>query len=275
MNVRGFKQYLNEGVSDPNILKAVFLIGAGGSGKTFFSQIMFAGTGLKLVGSDEILIPLAKQNNIDLKKDVGTDFVQNVLRPKAKILNRNRIGLLLAGRLGMIVDGTGENYAKVEQLKTQFESLGYDTSLVIVNTPLESALKNNATRDRVIPPEVIVQDWHKVQHNMNRYRALFGASNTIEIVNDAAVSPEQIKRWVGPHLQKAANKLIGRTLRNPIGKKWVQDHQGQQTQGVTHTGPDLKRRQQIDRSLPYQTRKFVVGRGRTGIGDAERSDTLD
>jgi len=53
---KSFKeQYLQEGVYDPGIFKAYFLAGGPGSGKTFVTKSAFAGTGLKLINSDDVL----------------------------------------------------------------------------------------------------------------------------------------------------------------------------------------------------------------------------
>ena len=46
---------VDEGVNDPFILKAIFLTGGAGSGKSFVAQNMFGGMGLKFVNSDTAL----------------------------------------------------------------------------------------------------------------------------------------------------------------------------------------------------------------------------
>ena len=48
MKVNSFFQHINEGVYDPGIFKAFFLAGGPGSGKSFVTSRVFAGTGLKL-----------------------------------------------------------------------------------------------------------------------------------------------------------------------------------------------------------------------------------
>ena len=52
MKVNSFSVQLNEGLYDPCIFKAFFLAGGPGSGKSFVTSSVFAGTGLKLVNSD-------------------------------------------------------------------------------------------------------------------------------------------------------------------------------------------------------------------------------
>ena len=51
--MKEFLSHLAEGVYDKGIFKAFFLAGGPGSGKTFVTQNVFAGSGLKLVNSDQ------------------------------------------------------------------------------------------------------------------------------------------------------------------------------------------------------------------------------
>ena len=62
--MREFREYLNEGVYDPGIFKAFFLAGGPGSGKTFVTQTAFAGTGLKVVNSDNAFERGLKKSNL-------------------------------------------------------------------------------------------------------------------------------------------------------------------------------------------------------------------
>ena len=50
--MRDFKQYITEGVYDPNIFKAFFLAGGPGSGKSWVSERTLSGMGLKVINRD-------------------------------------------------------------------------------------------------------------------------------------------------------------------------------------------------------------------------------
>ena len=52
-------------------------------------------------------------------------------------LLKNKKAFYEAGRLGMIIDGTGHRYDKMAKLKKHAESLGYDCYMVFVNTSLK------------------------------------------------------------------------------------------------------------------------------------------
>ena len=51
-----------------------------------------------------------------------------------------------AGRLGMIIDGTGHRYDKIAKLKKHAESLGYDCYMVFVNTSLKVSTRKKPTK---------------------------------------------------------------------------------------------------------------------------------
>ena len=61
------EEYLQEGVYDPGIFKAYFLAGGPGSGKSFVTAGAFAGLGLKLVNSDDVLTKYLNAEGLSLK----------------------------------------------------------------------------------------------------------------------------------------------------------------------------------------------------------------
>ena len=67
MRVNSFSVQLNEGLYDPGIFKAFFLAGGPGSGKSFVTSSVFAGTGLKLVNSDITFEKNLKKAGLSLK----------------------------------------------------------------------------------------------------------------------------------------------------------------------------------------------------------------
>ena len=51
----GFQSFVQEGVFDPGIFKAIFLAGGPGSGKSYVAGKTTGGLGLKLINSDDTL----------------------------------------------------------------------------------------------------------------------------------------------------------------------------------------------------------------------------
>ncbi len=160
--MRSFKRFLEEGVNDPGIFKAVFLAGGPGSGKTFVAgkTLPNAAFGLKIVNSDQALEFLLKKSG--LSSDMLTmspkeleQFVEKRAQAK-KIVAGMKKGFL-AGRLGMIIDGTSRDFDRIKRERQELIDVGYDTYMVFVNTSLEVSLERNQMRARRVD-ETVVKD---------------------------------------------------------------------------------------------------------------------
>ena len=229
------EQMIIEGVDDPGILKCVFMAGGPGSGKSFTAMEIFgidkklkssfSSTGLKSVNSDSAFEKGLKDNGIDPKRlaDIEKNDAElwdkianndDSIRNKAKQLTAKQKQFYEAGRLGMIIDGTGHVYGKIAKNKKYAESLGYDTYMVFVNTSLEVAKERNKNRDRVLSDKLLTKSWNDVQNNLGKFQNLFGGN--FRIVDNTVYKP------ITQQVQKAVNKFITKPVYNKIGVKWIQ-----------------------------------------------------
>jgi predicted kinase len=228
------EQMIIEGVDDPGILKCVFMAGGPGSGKSFTAMEIFgidkklkssfSSFGLKNLNSDTAFEKGLKDNGIDPRKlaDIEKndpelwDKIANnddSIRNNAKVLTKKQKAFYEAGRLGMIIDGTGHDYGKIQKNKKYAESLGYDTYMVFVNTSLEVAKERNKNRDRVLSDKLLTKSWKDVQNNLGKFQNLFGGN--FRIVDNTVYKP------ISKPIQKAVNTFIRKPLYNMIGKKWI------------------------------------------------------
>lgn len=231
-------ELMQEGVYDPGILKAVFLAGGPGSGKTTATNQLFGVTlnsfshgGLKPVNSDKFFEFLLKARNLptDLATLQQTDpetFMQitgggpTTVRTRAKELSTANYLNYLQGRLGLLIDGTGDNAQKiVNHAKELRDKFGYDVYMVFVNTPLETALQRNDNRERKLPHDIVTDSWNNAQKAMQEYKRFFN-QNFIEIVNDKDVKPGQ-PIPIDSALEKHADKFVSQPVKNSIGKEWI------------------------------------------------------
>jgi len=89
-----YEQFINEGVYDLNIFKAVFMAGGPGSGKTHIADRTAGGLGLKVINSDDAFERILKKEGLSLKMP-GPETVEkhwNVPRAKAKRVTASKKG---------------------------------------------------------------------------------------------------------------------------------------------------------------------------------------
>ena len=246
---------IKEGVDDKGILKAVFLAGGPGSGKTWVTRGLygipnkfnFSTAGLKLVNQDTELEMLLKKyfgttdlDNMpeELFADItGVDFKgkqigsSSGMRAFAKDLTRARMEGYVRGRLGVIIDGTGHKYHAIAKRKQRFEDLGYDCYMVFVNTSLEIALKRNLERDRVVPEKIVRDSWHDVQQNLGGFQKLFGR-NFLIVDNSKTLGEDEAEKKFESLVKQGVNKFVKAPVKNRIGINWMKRARLLKKQGI-------------------------------------------
>ena len=245
---------LKESVFDKSILKCVFMAGGPGSGKSYVAKEIFGMPDeksistkydMKVVNSDTEFEHLlskygfetAEWETLDIDQwpdevllvATGEDSKGNKLDPdqlsirdKAKQLTKKRLKNYTEGRLGIIVDGTGHNYAKLASKKKEMEHLGYDCYMVAVNTSLVVAKQRNSTRRRALPEDILVKSWEDVQNNLGKFQTLF-RSNFKIVDNSKFLKPEQARAKFSKIMADGINKFITKPVKNPIGKQWIKN----------------------------------------------------
>ena len=212
-------RYLEEGLYDPNIFKVFFLAGGPGSGKTFVTRAAFGGSGLKMINSDNAFEMALKRNNLSLKMPEDEAEARDIVRARAKATTGNMLDLAIKGRLGMIVDGTGRDYDKINQQKSLLQSLGYDCYMIFVNTSLDVALARNAQRERSVPEYITRKSWTAVQANIGKFQNLFGIGNMIII--DNSKEDKELTTIVMNKCSKAVSRLLRNKIKSYTAKRWM------------------------------------------------------
>lgn len=212
-----YHDFITEGVEDPHIFKAVFLLGGPGSGKSTVRRLFFGGTGLRPVDVDEVYeylrftVGISGGYTDELYKSAGTKI-------------KKKMDLYVGGRLGLIIDSTGRNLDRITKTKARLDRLGYDTIAIYVKTDIDIALNRNEERRRMVKAEPGKDEYlpaaytarnihNEVTANLPALKALFGNDFiTIENSNDK-------------ELQSSANAnkaKIAQFLNKPPGGQSVQ-----------------------------------------------------
>lgn len=231
--IKLFEEFVTEGIHDPGILKAFFMAGGPGSGKSYVSGELFGFTpdsiaslshlGLKLINSDvafEVMMRDAELEIADMaeyEKDPEKWAEVMAIRNKAKRVTKHRQDGYIGGRLGQVIDGTGKDYTKIKAVRELYKDLGYDTYMVFVNTSLEVALARNQKRARKLSDELVESMWKAVQENIGKFMDLFGAERML-IVDNSDGDRSTLER-----VQKLIRAKMKEAIQNPVGKKWIQE----------------------------------------------------
>ena len=216
--MRDFKQYIIEGVYDPNIFKAFFLAGGPGSGKSWVSERALSGMGLKVINSDNMFANALKKERMSL------DFSQynpkeierrDEIRAKAKARTGVQLKMALEGRLGLILDSTARDVSRIQSEANTMKHISYDTFMVFVNTSLEVALKRNQMRARKLPDAIVISNHKQVQKNIGLLQRIFGANNFVIVDNN------KVAEDVNPSVHKAIRRMVNRKPTSYQAVSWI------------------------------------------------------
>ena len=193
---------IQEGVYDPGIFKAVFLMGGPGSGKsTVVNQLSFKALGLKIVNTDKSFETGLKKAGQTLDLKTVPAEIRDPIRKKAKRQTTRMMDRYIDGRLGLVFDTTSADSGKIKAYLTQLNHLGYESKMVYVSASLDNAQKRNASRARKLPPEIVKKDWDRSQKNIDAMKKMF-KKDFVQVTNDDDLSS----------LQKKTNSLFSKLM---------------------------------------------------------------
>lgn len=220
-----FSTFLQEGINDPAIFKAVFLAGGPGSGKSFIvGQTALIPLGFKLINSDNQFERALEKAGLDKSNpdDIFSPKGQEI-RKGAKALTAKQMRYAIDGRLGLVIDGTGKDAAKIKSQATKLKKLGYEVAMIFVNTDLESAQARNLKRDRTLPADEVEKMWNEVQANLGSFQSMFGKnmfiidnSDESDYASQARKVYAKLKSWTSkaPKMPQAKSWINARKPKN-------------------------------------------------------------
>jgi hypothetical protein len=131
--------------------------------------------------------------------------------------------MALQGRNGLIINGTGADPKEYIEIKRRLDKLGYDTSMIMVNTDDEVSRARNVERGknggRTVPESIRKQKWEAVQAARAEFGKIF-RNSYIEFDNsDAPPKNEKAKFWIATKLGQKDTAPISKTAQpHPTSK---------------------------------------------------------
>ena len=213
------EEELSEGVYDPGILKAFFTAGGPGSGKSYVTGKAglgkFSPLGIKIINSDAQYEKLLADAKMEMTPANIFSKRGQKIRKRAKELTQAMRSGYVDGRLGLLIDGTGKDYDKIQMTSNSLRKIGYDTFMIFVNTSLDVAQKRNLMRSRKLEPAQVTKMWNAVQQNIGKFQIHFGRKNIIILDNND--ENENLIEGLFVRIKK----LVNEPLINTIGKEWI------------------------------------------------------
>ena len=197
-----YDNLINEGIEDVGIFKAVFLAGIAGAGKSYVSSKVRSG-----------LIEPRVVNTDTWIEYFGNDYY--AFYDTSKKLVRKQLSLYVNSMLPLICDQTSTNFNTVLRRQHILERMGYDTSMIFVNTSLEKSIERASKRERQVPKDEVIKYYERMSKIKPYLKSRFGIY--MEIKNDDGELTDEI-------IQKAFKRMLffyTSPVENPLGKQSI------------------------------------------------------
>ena len=162
-----FKQYLSESINDRGILKAVFIIGLPGSGKSYTASKLNGSIQPRIVNTDIATEYLASKLGVTISPEYWDIFKDDAHR-----ISKSRLLHYINGMLPLFVDGTSNDISNILHRIGILESVGYDVGVVFVNTSLDTALQRIHQREKDLN-RTVDAEFVKAVHDINEKNAQY------------------------------------------------------------------------------------------------------
>lgn len=199
-------KYINESIEDKGILKACFMAGFPGSGKSYVITTITSGQlEPRIINTDKYVE--------FLKAYKASEW--NKVEDRVKLLTKNQLVLNLNSMLPLWVDGTSSNPSSLARRNGILKSIGYDTAMIWVDTSIETSIERAKKRKR----EVTEKDIRKIYNKLEGLKTYYSKDfrHFTEILNDEGELTEKVILQAF----KKVTSFFNSPIENPIGQKLV------------------------------------------------------
>lgn len=212
-----FEEFLlNESINDKGILKAIFVVGIPGAGKSYTLSKLQGKISPKVINTDIAVEYISKK----IKVESTLENWKSIFSDKSKTITKKILNNYLDSMLPLFIDGTSSDASNILARAGLLESLGYDVGMIFVNTDLETAQKRAVERankiGRHVPEDFIKSVYEKSQDNKEYFKSKFSFFK--EINN----SDGELTDSVLMDAYKKVQSFYEADIVNPIGKRNIE-----------------------------------------------------
>lgn len=201
---------LQESINDKGKLKAVFVIGAPGAGKSYtLNQIQDGMISPRIINSDKMYEFLGKRGDFDISDASSWAQAEDTVHRTTQA----QLSLYVNGLLPLFVDSTSAASGNLLRRKGILESFGYDVGLVWINVDVETAVKRAASRERAVPEDFIRRTFSTIDEDKSFLMGRFEWSTQINN-NEGELTDAAIKS-----AYNATRAFYNAPVQNPLGKR--------------------------------------------------------
>ena len=209
-----FEQFLlNESINDKGILKAIFVVGMPGAGKSYTVSNLKGQVSPKVVNTDIALEFLSKKTNIPANSETW----KTVFRDSTKKMTSTMLYNYINGMLPLFIDGTSNDASNVLSRAGILESLGYDVGMIFIDTDIEVAKQRAIERaekiGRTVDPTFIAKVYKESEANKKYFKSKFEFFKIYE--NNGQPLDNQMMN----DLFKQVQSFYNEDVQNPVGSR--------------------------------------------------------
>jgi predicted kinase len=180
-------------------LKAIVMAGTPGGGKSSVVKgLGLVKDGFKEVNQDISLEWLKTKEGLPAKEADYTKeqkSIRSKLGAQARKIAVRKLDKFSKQGDGIILDGTGASLKATESKVKALEDLGYEVSMIYVDTPKETAIaRNKARAERSLPDFIVSKTWDAVNANKEVYAGRFG--NRFYDINTEGLRQGEVPREI-------------------------------------------------------------------------------
>lgn len=234
-----FKEFLQESINDKGVLKAIFVLGIPGAGKSYTVKRLSGQVSPRVVNTDKAAEYLSSKVGKAITSGTWGEFKDKSIR-----ITKNALSNYIDGILPLFIDGTSNDASNLLHRMGILESLGYDVGIVYVKTSLNTAIKRAAERadeiGRQVDEDFIRQVFERNDENIEFLRSkvsFFKQINNDDMQLTDDVMAEAFKR---------TQEFFTKPVTNPIGQRLLERMKSEKQ---AYLSPNIIPKDVLDRKI--------------------------